>query len=146
MIEILENETVLKPEERALIEKACTVALLEEKAKGDITVMVSTPAQIQMLNRDFRHIDKVTDVLTFPAWEGEDILSPQDGYLGDIMICLDRAKEQALEYGHSLSRELAFLAVHGVLHILGYDHMDAQEEEIMRERQREILSKMGEER
>lgn len=146
MIEVLGEGYSLQEAEKALIIRACETALSMEGAKGDITVLISDPEQIQTLNRDFRHVDRVTDVLTFPAWEGEAIFAPADGYLGDIMICMERAKEQAEEYGHSLERELAFLAVHGTLHILGYDHMEPEEEALMRKRQREILERMGETR
>lgn len=146
MIEVLGEGYSLQEEEKSLIVRACETALSVEGAKGDITVLISDPEQIQTLNRDFRHVDRVTDVLTFPAWEGEAIYAPADGYLGDIMICMERAKEQAVEYGHSLERELAFLAVHGTLHILGYDHMEPEEEALMRQRQREILERMGETR
>lgn len=146
MIEVLGEGYSLQEAEKALIIRACETALSMEGAKGDITVLIADPEQIQTLNRDFRHVDRVTDVLTFPAWEGEAIYAPADGYLGDIMICMERAKEQAVEYGHSLERELAFLAVHGTLHILGYDHMEPEEEALMRQRQREILERMGETR
>ena len=146
MIEILTEEVTLTEEEAALIRRACETALKSEGAAGDITVLVSLPERIRTLNRDFRQVDAVTDVLTFPAAEGESVLTPPDGYLGDIMICYARAVEQAKEYGHPLSRELAFLAVHGTLHILGYDHMVPEEETVMRRRQREILEEMGETR
>lgn len=146
MIEVLEEEVSLLQNEKALIVRACETALKSEGAAGDITVLVSTPDRIRTLNREFRNVDAVTDVLTFPAAEGEAVLCPADGYLGDIMICYDRAKAQAEEFGHALSRELAFLAVHGTLHILGYDHMQPEEETVMRQRQREILEEMGETR
>lgn len=146
MIEVLGEGYSLQEEEKSLIVRACETALSMEGAKGDITVLIADPERIQTLNRDFRHVDRVTDVLTFPAWEGEAIFAPSDGYLGDIMICMERAREQAAEYGHSLERELAFLAVHGTLHILGYDHMEPEEEAAMRQRQREILERMGETR
>lgn len=147
MIEVLADEDLtLEQEQAALIRRACETALSMEGVRGDITVLISHPDRIRELNRDFRHVDRVTDVLTFPAWEGESLCAPEDGYLGDIMICLERAREQALEYGHSLERELAFLAVHGTLHILGYDHMEPEEEAVMRQKQREILEKMGETR
>ena len=146
MTEVLEEEVSLLKDEKALIVRACETALKSEGAAGDITVLVSTPERIRTLNRDFRQVDAVTDVLTFPAAEGEDVLGPKDGYLGDIMICYARAEEQAREFGHPLSRELAFLAVHGTLHILGYDHMEPGEEAVMRQRQREILEEMGETR
>ncbi len=142
MIELVSEAVALTEAERAGITAAAEAALAYERKKGDLCVMVDTPERIRTLNRDFRHVDRVTDVLTFPAWEGEDPLGG-DGYLGDIMICYDRAKEQAEEYGHSLSRELAFLTVHGVLHLLGYDHMTGPEERVMRERQTAILNGMG---
>ena len=142
MIELVSEAVALTEAERAGITAAAEAALAYERKKGDLCVMVDTPERIRTLNRDFRHVDRVTDVLTFPAWEGEDPLCG-DGYLGDIMICYDRAKEQAEEYGHSLSRELAFLTVHGVLHLLGYDHMTGPEERVMRERQTAILNGMG---
>lgn len=146
MIEVLGEGYSLNGQETELIRRACETALAMEGARGDITVLIADPERIQELNRDFRHVDRVTDVLTFPAWEGEAIFAPADGYLGDIMICMERAKEQAAEFGHSLERELAFLAVHGTLHILGYDHMEPEEEAVMRQRQREILDRMGERR
>lgn len=142
MIELVSEAVALTEAERTGITAAAEAALAYERKKGDLCVMVDTPERIRTLNRDFRHVDRVTDVLTFPAWEGEDPLGG-DGYLGDIMICYDRAKEQAEEYGHSLSRELAFLTVHGVLHLLGYDHMTGPEERVMRERQTAILNGMG---
>ena len=86
-----------------------TTALAHEGASGNVTILVTTPAEIQRMNREFRNIDRVTDVLTFPAWEGETLTTPPDGYLGDVAICLDRAKEQAEDYGHSLERELPLL-------------------------------------
>ncbi len=142
MIEVLNDAIPLTDAECEGIRAAAQAALVHEGKQGDLSVLVDTPERIQTLNRDFRHVDRVTDVLTFPAWEGEDALSG-DGYLGDIMICYERAKEQAAEYGHSLSRELAFLTVHGVLHLLGYDHMTEPEETVMRSKQTEILNGMG---
>lgn len=142
MTEVLTDDFPLTEQETAWIVSAAEAALAFENARGDLSVRVDTPEHIQRLNRDFRHVDRVTDVLTFPAWEGEDPLGG-DGYLGDIMICYDRAKEQAEEYGHSLARELAFLTVHGVLHLLGYDHMTEPEEKVMREKQTAILDGMG---
>ena len=142
MTEVLTDDFPLTEQETVWIVSAAEAALAFENARGDLSVRVDTPEHIQRLNRDFRHVDRVTDVLTFPAWEGEDPLGG-DGYLGDIMICYDRAKEQAEEYGHSLARELAFLTVHGVLHLLGYDHMTEPEEKVMREKQTAILDGMG---
>lgn len=142
MIDIIAVNDSLKEEELLEIEKAALTALKYENRTGDLSIQIDTPDRIRELNRQFRNIDRVTDVLTFPAWEGEDPLSG-DGYLGDIMICYERASEQAIEYGHSLRRELAFLAVHGVLHLLGYDHMNEQDELVMRTKQTAILNEMG---
>ena len=142
MIDVFSETVALTAEERTGMERAVQAALDSEGRTGDLTILIDTPERIQTLNREFRKVDAVTDVLTFPAWEGEDLLGG-DGYLGDIMICYARASEQAEEYGHSLLRELAFLTVHGVLHLLGYDHMTENEERVMREKQTIILERMG---
>ena len=142
MIDVFSEVVPITEEERTSIKRAAEAALAFENRSGDLTILIDTPERIQTLNREFRNVDRVTDVLTFPAWEGEISLSA-DGYLGDIMICYERAKEQAAEYGHSLERELSFLAVHGVLHLLGYDHITEPDERIMRERQTEILNGIG---
>ena len=142
MIEVLSEAMPLSESERTGIERAAAAALEQEARTGDLTILVDTPEHIRTLNREFRHVDRVTDVLSFPAWEGEISLSA-DGYLGDIMICYARAQEQAEEYGHSLERELSFLTVHGVLHLLGYDHMTEADETVMRSRQTDILNRLG---
>ena len=142
MVDVYSDKIALTEDERTSIERAALAALASEGRDGDLTILVDTPERIQTLNREFRNVDAVTDVLTFPAWEGEISLSA-DGYLGDIMICYERAKEQAVSYGHSLTRELSFLAVHGVLHLLGYDHMTEADERVMREKQTAILDSIG---
>lgn len=126
-----------------LIRRVLERALVREGTKGDVCVLITDAEEILRLNTGYRNIDRVTDVLTFPAWEGDAILCPPDGYLGDIAICFERAEEQAQEYGHSLERELAFLAVHGALHLLGYDHMQPDDEKAMLARQEEILTELG---
>ncbi len=142
MIDVLSEAFFVPDSERDAIARAAQAALEFEHRDGDLTILIDTPERIRELNRTFRKVDRVTDVLTFPAWEGETSLAA-DGYLGDIMICYERAKEQALEYGHSLVRELSFLAVHGVLHLLGYDHMTEADEQVMRTKQTAILDRMG---
>ena len=142
MVDVYSDKIALTEDERTSIERAALAALASEGRDGDLTILIDTPERIRTLNREFRNVDRVTDVLTFPAWEGEISLSA-DGYLGDIMICYERAKEQAIEYGHSLERELSFLAVHGVLHLLGYDHMTEPDETVMREQQTAILDRIG---
>ncbi len=111
--------------------------------------------EIRDLNRETRGLDKVTDVLSYPALDGikGQSLSKKDhpydldeeGNLcvGSIAVCIKRAKEQAEEYGHSYSRELHYLIVHGVLHCLGYDHMTDEDKAEMREKEEEILQKLG---
>ena len=106
--------------------------------KHEMNIVFLTKDQIQEMNRNYRNIDKVTDVISFPDQE--------DDYIGDIFICLDRAKEQAIDYGHSIEREIGFLAVHGYLHLLGYDHHTEAEEKIMFEKQEAILKQASLER
>lgn len=143
MIDLVEYGVEISAEKAQLICDAVEAVLRYESRSGNVTVLLTTEEEIRSLNARFRQIDRVTDVLTFPAWEGESLLTPPDGYLGDIAICVRRAQEQAEEYGHSLERELAFLAVHGGLHLLGYDHMVPQEECIMRAKQTKVLEIMG---
>lgn len=116
-------------------QKIIKKALKKEKNKRSIEIVFVTEDRIKELNLNFRNIDKVTDVLSFPNddFEGQS--------LGDVFICIKRAMEQAEEYGHSTLREFAFLAVHGYLHLLGYDHIDKEEEKIMFSMQDEILKK-----
>ena len=99
---------------------------------------------IHELNKMYRNIDRETDVITF-ALEDEDtiIIPDNERILGDIYISIDKAKSQAEEYGHSLLRELSFLAVHGFYHLLGYDHQTKEEEEIMFGKQEEVLESYG---
>lgn len=99
---------------------------------------------IHELNKNYRHIDRETDVITF-ALEDDDtlIVGGDERILGDIYISIDKAKSQALEYGHSLLRELSFLAVHGFYHLLGYDHMTKEDEKVMFKKQDEVLDACG---
>jgi len=103
------------------------------KEKNNMSIVFVSLDKIQELNQTFRQIDKVTDVLSFP---NDDI---EDKTLGDIFISLDKAKEQAESYGHSFEREVGFLAVHGYLHLLGYDHHTKEDEEKMIMMQENIL-------
>ncbi len=112
-------------------------------------------AEIQRLNRELRGIDKVTDVLSFPALDlerGQAIKKAEYPFeideegrllIGSIAICIKRAKEQAEEYGHSYERELHYLIVHGIMHCLGYDHMEEKDKAQMREQEEKILNKLG---
>ena len=114
------------------------------------------PDEIKELNKQYRNVDSVTDVLSFPTIDNPerkvidmsqfttDSINPETGKLniGDVIICLERAKEQAAEYNHSLKRELCFLSLHGLLHLLGYDHLTPEDENQMFALQDEILNKM----
>ena len=111
--------------------------------------------EIQRLNRETRGMDKVTDVLSYPSLEdiqGKALckqahpfeIDEEDNLLlGSIVICCQRAKEQAVEYGHSYERELHYLIVHGIMHCLGYDHITDEERAVMREKEEYILTKLG---
>lgn len=100
----------------------------------EVSILITNNAEVQGLNAEYRDIDAPTDVLSFPM---------DDEYLGDIVISMDKVLEQAEEYGHSPQRELAFLTVHGMLHLLGYDHMEEEDQVRMRAREEEILNELG---
>ena len=146
MIEIEWATPAAFEDAQELITRAAQAALRHEGREGDITVLLMGDEAIHSMNRDYRGVDRPTDVLSFPAWEGEALAQIPDAYLGDIAISVDTAKRQAREYGHSLSRELSFLTVHGTLHLLGYDHMEEGERARMFALQNEILEGIGEKR
>ncbi|EKU49910.1 rRNA maturation RNase YbeY [Staphylococcus massiliensis] len=116
---------------------------IEEEAELSVTFV--DKEEIQSINRDYRDKDKVTDVISFALEEDEPEIEGLDmpRVLGDIIICTDVAKEQAESYNHSFERELGFLALHGFLHLLGYDHMNEADEKKMFGRQTEILNEYG---
>ena len=134
---------------KMLIRRAVIAALEYEGFDNDteISLTLTDNVGIRALNKEFRDIDKPTDVLSFPLtdYEGTDLpIDDHEISLGDIVISLERAAEQANEFGHSFEREVAFLTVHSMLHLLGYDHVNSDEEDAeMRRRQREILESMG---
>ena len=114
----------------------------------EISISIVDNEEIHQINKQFRGIDRPTDVLSFPQLtfeEGEIMDRNEKGevVLGDIIISLERAREQAEEYGHSLKREIAFLTAHSMLHLLGYDHMEPEEEKEMFAKQKEILELAG---
>lgn len=98
--------------------------------------------EIQNINKEYRGIDKVTDVISF-AFEDNEKIKSKIRVLGDIYICIPRMIEQAENYGHSIKRELSFLTVHGLLHLLGYDHMEKEDEKVMFDLQERILNEEG---
>jgi probable rRNA maturation factor len=128
---------------KQLYEKAAQEAMqftnLEPEA--ELTLVLTGDAQVHALNRQFREVDAPTDVLSFPVGD----VDPETGrlYLGDVIISLPRAQAQAQAEGHSLEDELRLLVVHGVLHLLGYDHADEQEQAVMWAAQTEILTRLN---
>ena len=110
-------------------------------SKKEFNIIFVTEDEIRRLNREFRKIDKVTDVISFANCDDIELQGLNE--LGDIFICLNRAFDQAKDYGHSITREVAFLAVHGYLHLCGYDHMTKEDEEVMFKKQDDILNKAG---
>lgn len=124
------------------IEKAVETVLAAENQEGNFEVSVSfvTNEEIRELNRDYRNVDSETDVLSFPMDDDDEF----DGViiLGDIVLSTQRIIEQANEFGHSLEREMIYLSVHSMLHLLGYDHMTASEKEEMRQREKEIMKEL----
>lgn len=135
--EIAELEIVEKVLERA-IEK-------EQLDDVFLNLIIVDNEYIHNLNKLYRGIDRVTDVITFALEDEDSLVLPKEvgRNLGDIYISIERAKEQASEYGHGLLRELSFLAVHGFYHLLGYDHMNPEDEAIMFKKQEEVLDDYG---
>lgn len=115
-------------------------ALEHEKVENAIfSVVFMNDEEIHEMNREYRGVDRVTDVISFAFEDNNDLVYNDIRMLGDIFICIPQMKRQAEEYGHSEKRELAFLAVHGILHLLGYDHMNEKDEKVMFELQELIL-------
>ncbi|WRP05313.1 rRNA maturation RNase YbeY [Rossellomorea aquimaris] len=150
LIDFIDETEKLSEEETSLVQNILNFAAKQEEVEDDSEVSVTfvTNERIQEINREFRHKNQPTDVISFALEElGEDEVEIVGGQiprvLGDIIISIDRAKEQAEEYNHSFSRELGFLALHGFLHLLGYDHMEEMDEKKMFQRQKDILDEYG---
>ena len=111
-----------------------------------INIVLTNPENIKRINKEYRDIDKETDVLSFPMFEKEEIESMKNNgndiedTLGDIVISIARVKQQAEEYGHSFERELSYMLIHGFYHLMGYDHIEEKDKKIMREKEEEVLS------
>lgn len=134
---------------RLLIRKSCIATLESENFSNaaEVDVSIVDDAQIQQMNKKYREIDRSTDVLSFPLGEDGDYpVNPESGamMLGDIVISAEHAMYQADLYGHGFEREVSFLTVHSMLHLLGYDHVNGGlEQEIMREKEELILARLG---
>ena len=134
--------------------------VLEEEGcpyEAEVNLLLTSDEEIHRMNREYREVDRPTDVLSFPqveyetpadfSWAEEhevDCFDPDSGelLLGDIVISLDKVKEQAEKYGHGVRREYAFLIAHSVLHLTGYDHMEEEERQVMEQKQREIMERL----
>lgn len=149
----------LGPAYEEMISKVVEAVLDYEKCpyEAEVNIVITGNEEIHYINKEFRNIDRPTDVLSFPAVEYEtpadfdnleeymEYFNPETGelLLGDIMISVEQAKKQAEEYNHSLEREIAFLTAHSMLHLCGYDHMEDEERLVMEEKQKEILNLLG---
>ncbi len=155
---IIENEQdklEFTDELETVIQQAVSVTLDTIGGKDtdfEVSILITDDEGIHEINKEHREIDSPTDVLSFPILEFDEdgVMLEESGnfdgdylLLGDIVISLERAQAQAIEYGHSLMREVGFLAVHSTLHLLGFDHMEEPFTTVMRTREKEILEKMG---
>ena len=128
-------------EEINCIKEIMVHALEHEKVKNScFNIIIVNEDKIREINKTYRKKDSVTDVISFALMDTTEHVKLEKDVLGDIYICLEQAKKQAKEYDHSLIRELCFLSVHGLLHLLGYDHMNEEDEKIMFEKQELILN------
>lgn len=158
IIEIIDDSHYLTEKMNHLIEQAIDLALLEISFPYDVGLIVTICSNetIRQINHEQRQINKVTDVLSFPtlAYEGYclypemadySIIDPEDGriFLGDIFLCYQRAVEQSQAYGHSVEREVVFLVIHSLLHLLGFDHVEPEWERLMIKWQKRLMEKIG---
>ena len=144
----MEPETLaVSEEEMAAVRRAIlTVGRLYGAEDAEVSVTLTDDAHIHVLNRAYRSVDRPTDVLSFALTESEEpeiVGGRGDEVLGDLVISLERVAAQADEYGHSPLRELSFLTVHGMLHLLGYDHMEEADRREMEEEQRIVMEELG---
>lgn len=152
MVEISFREIEGQANEEEIINKVVSTVLDLEGIKHELEIYITLTnnEEIHKINKEFRDVDRPTDVLSFPMYEREEIpnlrqeqKSEIEEILGDIIISIPKIKEQAEEYGHSYERELAYLTTHGMLHLLGYDHMIEEEKVVMREHEERVLEKLN---
>ena len=156
MYEIVYKDIEEKKEYEEIVEKVIKQSYKEERMEDSKlikTKTLTTPDNIQEINRDYRGIDKATDVLSFPMFEKEELTEKiknkqyeHEDVLGDIIISVERVEEQAKEYGHSFERELSYMLVHGFYHLMGYDHIEEADKIIMRPKEEKVLTDLKIER
>ena len=156
MLEIVYKDIEENKEYEEVIKKVIEQCYKEENLENSklfITITLTNPENIQKINKEYRNIDKPTDVLSFPMFEKKELdkkIADNDfeyeDILGDIIISIERVKEQAEEYGHSFERELSYMVVHGFYHLMGYDHIKEEDKNIMRPKEEKILKTLNIER
>ena len=129
--------------DEALLNKVADYAMKSEDVNnGVVNIIIVDNKRIREINKEYRKIDKETDVISFALEDDDTFIELPIRVLGDIYISIDKVKVQASEYGHSEKREICFLVVHGILHLLGYDHMNASDEKVMFSKQEKILDEL----
>ena len=136
----------------AIVKKVLDKCFEEEgllDSKLIMTITFTTPEEIRKINKKYRKIDKATDVLSFPMFEKDELYEkiksgdfPYEDVLGDVIISIEKVREQAEEYGHSFERELSYMLVHGFYHLMGYDHIEEEDKKIMRPKEEKILNEL----
>lgn len=136
----------------AIVKKVLDKCFEEEgllDSKLIMTITFTTPEEIRKINKKYRKIDKATDVLSFPMFEKNELDEkikngdfPYEDVLGDVIISIEKVREQAEEYGHSFERELSYMLVHGFYHLMGYDHIEEEDKKIMRPKEEKILNEL----
>ena len=150
MIEIVYEGIEEKEGYKKVIEKVLKKCFEEEKLENSkliITITLTNPKYIQQINKEYRNIDRATDVLSFPMFEREELETKiknndfqNEDILGDVIISIEKVEEQAKEYGHSFERELSYMLVHGFYHLMGYDHIEEKDKKEMRPKEEKILN------
>ena len=153
MFEIIYNKIEEKEEYQKTIKKVLEKCFEEEKiidSKLMITITLTNAENIKKINKEYRNIDKATDVLSFPMFERDELenkienrLFEHEDVLGDIIISIPKVEEQANEYGHSFERELSYMVVHGFYHLMGYDHIKEEDKKEMRPKEEKILNQLN---
>ena len=136
-----------------IIKKVVEQCFKEEKIENSklyISITLTNPEHIHEINKQYRNVDRATDVLSFPMFEKNEIDEKiknndfeHEDVLGDIVISIEKVEEQAKEYGHSFEREFAYMLVHGFYHLMGYDHIKDEDKVIMRKKEEIVLNKLG---
>ena len=147
MLIYFDEETPVSKETEEIMKNAAKLCIEPEGLdEGLCSVSVSFVGkdEIKTLNRDYRGNDSVTDVLSFPQYDDlNDVIDGEEIALGDVVICLDKCREQAEEFGHSIEREMIYLFVHSICHLLGYDHMEDDDKKEMRAKEESVMTALG---